>query len=58
VVVLREALTRDDVERRKRQKHKITKAQAGKPVKTFIQHVHHFRKKVCETVKSRPANGS
>jgi hypothetical protein len=43
VAVLREALTRDDVERRKRQKQKITKAQAGKPVKAFIQNVHHFR---------------
>ncbi len=37
VAVLREALTRDDVELRKRQKQKITKVQAGKPVKAFIQ---------------------
>src|SRR5690606_15483322 len=43
VTVLREALTRDDVARRKRQKQKITKVQAGKPVKAFIQNVHHFR---------------
>jgi len=43
VAVLREALTRDDVERRKREKLKITKAQASKPVKAFIQNVHHFR---------------
>ena len=43
VTVLREALTRDDVERRKRNKQKITKIQASKPVKQFIQNVHHFR---------------
>ena len=43
VAVLREALTRDDVERRKRNKQKTTKVQAGKPVKAFIQNVHHFR---------------
>ncbi|MFO1456498.1 MAG: DUF2075 domain-containing protein [Steroidobacteraceae bacterium] len=43
VAVLREALTRDDVERRKARGERITKANAGKPVKAFIQNVHHFR---------------
>ncbi len=43
VTVLREALTRDDLARRKRQGQKITKDQVGKPVKAFIQNVHHFR---------------
>ena len=43
VAVLREALTRDDIERRQRQKQKTSKDQAGKPVKAFIQNVHHFR---------------
>jgi hypothetical protein len=31
------------VERRKREKQKITKAQAGKPVNSVIPNVHHFR---------------
>ncbi len=43
VAVLREALTRDDVERRKSRGERMTKANAGKPVKAFIQNVHHFR---------------
>jgi hypothetical protein len=43
VTVLREALTRDDVSRRRRYKQKINKDQAGKPIKAFIQNVHHFR---------------
>lgn len=43
VALLRESLTRDDVARRKREGRRITKAEAGKPVKAFIQNVHHFR---------------
>jgi hypothetical protein len=43
VAVLREALTRDEVSRRKRAGEKATKAQLGKSVKAFIQNVHHFR---------------
>ncbi len=43
VAVLREALTRDDVERREARGERATKANAGKPVKAFIQNVHHFR---------------
>lgn len=43
VSVLCEALTRDDVMRRKRAGDPITKANASKPIKAFIQNVHHFR---------------
>ncbi len=43
VTVLREALTRDDVARRKQRGERISKATASKPIKAFIQNVHHFR---------------
>jgi len=43
VAVLREALTRDEVSRRKQLGEKATKGQLGKSVKAFIQNVHHFR---------------
>lgn len=43
VAVLREALTRDEVERRKKQGEKVRKAKVGESVKAFIQNVHHFR---------------
>lgn len=43
VAVLREALTRDEVQRRKNQGDKVRKVEAGKSVKAFIQNVHHFR---------------
>jgi hypothetical protein len=43
VAVLREALTRDDIERHKARGERATKANVGKPVKAFIQNVHHFR---------------
>ncbi|MEP7311500.1 MAG: DUF2075 domain-containing protein [Pseudomonadota bacterium] len=43
VAVLCEALTRDDVARRKREGERITKKDASKPIKAFIQNVHHFR---------------
>lgn len=43
VAVLREALTRDEVARRKRTGEIATKGRAGKSVKAFIQNVHHFR---------------
>lgn len=43
VAVLREALIRDDLERRRAHGERITKGKAGKPVKAFIQNVHHFR---------------
>lgn len=43
VTVLREALTRDDVARRRLRGEKASRAMAAKPIKTFIQNVHHFR---------------
>ncbi|MHC1767695.1 MAG: DUF2075 domain-containing protein [Verrucomicrobiia bacterium] len=43
VAVLREALTRDEVERRKRAGEKVRKGKVGESVKAFIQNVHHFR---------------
>src|SRR5882724_2353442 len=43
VAVLREALTRDEVARRKKQGEKVRKGKVGESVKAFIQNVHHFR---------------
>ena len=43
VAVLREALTRDEVARRKRGGEKVRKGVVGESVKAFIQNVHHFR---------------
>ena len=43
VAVLREALTRDEVARRKRNGERLSKKKAANPVKAFIQNVHHFR---------------
>ena len=43
VAVLREALTRDEVARRRSLGEKVTKARVSNPVKAFIQNVHHFR---------------
>jgi hypothetical protein len=43
VAVLREALTRDRVERESRKGNLIRKGDARKEVETFIQNVHHFR---------------
>jgi len=43
VAVLREALTRDEFSRRKKQGEKIRKGKIGESVKAFIQNVHHFR---------------
>ena len=43
VAVLREALTRDEVVRRKAQGEKVRKGKVGKSFKAFIQNVHHFR---------------
>jgi hypothetical protein len=43
VAVLREALTRDEVTRRKRLGETVRKGQVGESVKAFIQNVHHFR---------------
>lgn len=43
VAVLREALTRDEVERQRAQRKKVRKGAVGERVKAFIQNVHHFR---------------
>jgi len=43
VAVLREALTRDEVDRRKKQGEKVRKGKVGESVKAFIQNIHHFR---------------
>lgn len=43
VTVLREALTRDDIARRRQRGERVSKDQASKPIKAFIQNVHHFR---------------
>ncbi len=43
VAVLREALTRDELARRKASGEKTKRAGVAKPVKAFIQNVHHFR---------------
>jgi len=43
VAVLSEALTRDEVERRKKQGEKVRKREVRESVKAFIQNVHHFR---------------
>lgn len=41
--MLREALTRDEVTRRKSRGEKVRKGKVGESVKAFIQNVHHFR---------------
>lgn len=43
VAVLREALTRDELARRRCRGEKPTRVEVGKPVQAFIQNVHHFR---------------
>ena len=43
VAVLHEALTRDEVARRKSLGEKVRKGEVGLKVKAFIQNVHHFR---------------
>ncbi len=43
VAVLREALTLDEQSRNRAAGNRITKEGAAKPVKAFIQNVHHFR---------------
>ena len=43
IAVLREALTRDEVARRRRADDHVRKSQVAESVKAFIQNVHHFR---------------
>jgi hypothetical protein len=52
VAVLREALTRDEVARRRAHGDKVRKGRVGESVKAFIQNVHHFRDDAL--VDSRP----
>ena len=53
VNILREALTRDKVARHKEYRERITKADAMKEVKLFIQNVHNFRDE-CLIDSARP----
>jgi hypothetical protein len=55
VDILREALTRDKVAHEKEIGIKITKGEAMRGVKSFIQNVHHFRDD-CITDKEPPVN--
>jgi hypothetical protein len=43
VAVLQEALTRDEVQRRRERGEAVKKGRVGESVKAFIQNVHHFR---------------
>src|SRR5437868_9829835 len=43
VAVLREALTRDEMERRRARGERVRKGKIGEGVKAFIQNIHHFR---------------
>ena len=49
VEVLREALTRDEFNRRKAKGEKVRKGEVGESVKAFIQNVHHFRDDALDT---------
>ena len=53
VSILREALIRDKVSREKKKGNKITKGEAGREVKLFIQNVHNFRDE-CLVDSKRP----
>jgi len=55
VAVLREALTRDEVARRRELGDKIRKKQVGESVKAFIQNVHHFRDEAILDPENAPA---
>ncbi len=55
VAVLREALTRDEVERQKAQGVKVRKGKVGESVKQFIQNVHHFRDEAIVDKTNPPA---
>jgi Uncharacterized conserved protein (DUF2075) len=52
VIVLREALARDEVERAKEQGQQLSKKEAASRVSAFIQNIHHFRD---EGLKSQSA---
>lgn len=52
VDVLREALTRDEFNRRKAKGDKVRKGNIGESVKAFIQNVHHFRDDALDTTSA------
>jgi len=52
VQVLREALTRDEVEKSKKTENKLTKKQAAIKVNAFIQNIHHFRDEYLKDTKA------
>jgi len=54
VAVLHEALTRDEVDRRKSNGEKVRKGEVGTKVKAFIQNVHHFRDEALLDPKAPP----
>jgi len=54
VAVLREALTRDELTRRKNAGEKVRKGRVGESVKAFIQNVHHFRDEALLDAKPPP----
>jgi hypothetical protein len=56
VAVLREALTRDDLARRRQAGEQTTKARVANPVKAFIQNVHHFRDEALRDRTAPPAD--
>lgn len=56
VTVLREALTRDDIARRRQRGERTSKEHAGKPIKAFIQNIHHFRDEGLRDRKNPPVD--
>lgn len=52
VEVLREALSRDEVERQKIRGEKTSKADSNRSVSAFIQNIHHFRDEMLRTKKA------
>jgi hypothetical protein len=55
VAVLREALTRDELDRRRALGNKVRKGKIGESVKAFIQNVHHFRDEAVSDRINAPA---
>jgi hypothetical protein len=55
VAVLREALTRDELERQRALGNKARKGKIGESVKAFIQNVHHFRDEAVSDRVNAPA---
>lgn len=56
VAVLREALTRDELARRKARGERPRKGAIAQPVKAFVQNVHHFRDEGLRDEASPPAD--